>query len=789
MAEEALDGGGGDAGADEHREAGGGSGFGEVVGIGWPSGGGTGDDDAVGAEELGSGDGVGKREVGGEGVAGVFLFDVGEDGDVLGADGAAVAKEGAGLGLGHEAFVGDVGEGEVLDADELGPDGEGDGEGLAGAEGEDLHAHGGVADGVGDGEADGGHGCGDGGMVGGVDVGGVVHVLDHDRVEARGDQHAGLVGGGLGQSGDGLPAAGAAGEGPDVDHADEGFVSAEDLVQCGLHGGGYPRAMKLESVPVNRQLDGAGGGGVVAVEPGRVSAPTRAKIVATLGPASDSPEMIERLIMAGVAVFRLNLSHGKLEDHHRRITTVREVAAKLGLPVGVLGDLPGPKIRIGTVPGEGIELHAGQDVLLAPTATESKPGRTPVLSCGYATIGQDVLPGQRVLVNDGAIRMLAVERAKGDPAAALRCRVTTGGLVTSGKGINLPQSDLSVTALSDRDWACVQWAVQHGVDYLALSFVRTADEIRTLQEYLAGVCPASRAGEELLLGDGAGKPSMIPVIAKIEKPQAVANMDAIVKQADGIMVARGDLGVEMDIALVPVVQKQLVAAADNWGKPCIVATQMLESMISSPGPTRAEVTDVANAVFDGADAVMLSGETAVGKYPLVTVETMRRVIDTAEKRITELRHDPSPPRRVIASGYRTAALAHAAWYLARDMHAKAVVVWSQTGGGARYLSQTNFTVPIIAYSSSRRELRRMALLKGVRALRYDLASGSEHDLAAWNRTVDEELQTLGIASKGDIVVLLAGRPLGEPRVTNQMVVHEIGNPSTGFLAEATAGRG
>ncbi|MFN8729219.1 MAG: pyruvate kinase, partial [Planctomyces sp.] len=426
--------------------------------------------------------------------------------------------------------------------------------------------------------------------------------------------------------------------------------------------------------------------------------PTLVKIVATIGPACDTPEMVARLISAGVGVFRLNFSHGSFDQHEGRLRVIRSVASSMGLPVAVLGDLPGPKIRTGRVDdldgSGGLRLGTGQEVLIEASNVPARIDRgIPMLGCTYGGIVRDALPGQRVLINDGVIRMLVVASEVHDGAAVLRCAVTTGGVVTSSKGINLPDTDLKIPAITQRDLECVQWAVGQGIDFLALSFVRTPDEVRELKRILAGMCAVEFGTDQT------GEGSMIPVIAKIEKPQAVANMDAIVKQADGIMVARGDLGVEMDIALVPVVQKQLVAAADNWGKPCIVATQMLESMISSPGPTRAEVTDVANAVFDGADAVMLSGETAVGKFPLVTVETMRRVIDTAEKRITELRHDPSPPRRVIASGYRTAALAHAAWYLARDMHAKAVVVWSQTGGGARYLSQTNFTVPIIAYSS------------------------------------------------------------------------------------------
>ncbi|MCW5765096.1 MAG: pyruvate kinase, partial [Phycisphaeraceae bacterium] len=442
---------------------------------------------------------------------------------------------------------------------------------------------------------------------------------------------------------------------------------------------------------------------------------TRTKIVATVGPASESPAMIARLIEAGVSVFRLNLSHGELAAQSPRVAAIRAESARLGQPVAILGDLPGPKIRIGAVPDPGIELEAGQDVVIDPQAAAASVVRkVATFGCTFERIGQDVRPGQKVLINDGLIRLLAVDRAKSDDPRVLRCRVVVGGLVTSGKGINLPQSDLNVAALTERDVRCVEWAVGAQVDFLAMSFVRTAEEVLQLKRLLAGLCPAEPHPPRATGDESA---STIPVVAKIEKPQAVERMDEIIRAADAVMVARGDLGVEMDLSAVPAVQKRLIAAAGALGKTCIVATQMLETMIHNPTPTRAEASDVANAVLDGADAVMLSGETAVGKHPALVVETMRRIIDSAEAMIPTWANAPTPPAKVVETGFRTAAIADGAWHIARDIEAAAVVCWSQRGGGAaRQLSQTGFEIPIVAFSSDPRQTRRMALLRGVTPL-------------------------------------------------------------------------
>lgn len=523
----------------------------------------------------------------------------------------------------------------------------------------------------------------------------------------------------------------------------------------------------------------------------------RARIVATIGPASESPAAIERLINAGVDIFRFNFSHGTLADHARRLENVRAAAERLRRPVGCLGDLCGPKIRVGTVPNlrapdaaagcppgvpallPGVMVMAGDDVIIDPScevATLKDAGgrRQITLPTSYAPMAREVMPGHRVLINDGAVRMLAID---GD-GRTLRCSVTVGGLVTTRKGINLPDSRLSAPAITDEDWAAVEWSVRHGMDFLALSFVRSADEVNLLKDRLAGMCSIDKRHADKVLGEGT--PNFIPVVAKIEKPEAVAAIDSIVEAADAIMVARGDLGVEMDIAQVPVAQKRILAACENWGKPSIVATQMLETMIENAQPTRAEASDVANAIFDGAGAVMLSAETASGRHPALVVETMRRIILAAETRLDEMPMQESPPQVLQQRRYFTAALAHGAWHVVRDVGAVAVACWSENGGTARYLSQNDFRVPIVAYSSNPRATRRMSLLRGVTPV---LAQPPESGrLSDWSEQVDRDLVEMGLAKPGESIVLLAGRPLGRVYSTSTLAVSKIGSPSGGYRA-------
>lgn len=496
------------------------------------------------------------------------------------------------------------------------------------------------------------------------------------------------------------------------------------------------------------------------------------KIVATMGPSMDDPEVVKRLVLAGVSVFRLNFSHGDPDEHKLRLAIVRDAENATGRPLAILGDLSGPKIRVGAVPSAGIELHSGQDVVIRPGVAEARGGDTPVLPCAYERLSHEVRAGHRVLINDGAIRMLAVESAYGKSGAhdpSLRCRVIVGGLVTTGKGINLPDSDISAPAITDRDRDFVRWSVEHGVDFIAMSFVRRAEDVRALRDLLEhasrGEGPASDPRGLCAVG------GPIPIIAKIEKPQAVENIDEILEVADGIMVARGDLGVELDVAHVPVVQKRLIARAQDFGKPCIVATQMLESMIERAAPTRAEASDVANAILDGAGAVMLSGETAVGKHPVIVVETMRRIILYTEEQMRlgpKLSDPPIKPREMHDVA---AALAHGAWHVVADLNAALVAVWSQSGGTARLLSQNAFDVPILAFSSDRRAVRRMAMLRGVLPVFWRDIPTHRSDFAAF---VDRYTLEHNLVRKGKPTVLLAGKPFGVTGVVNTIAVRTAG---------------
>jgi len=511
---------------------------------------------------------------------------------------------------------------------------------------------------------------------------------------------------------------------------------------------------------------------------GEAQRPAYTKIVATIGPASDSPEMLARLIEAGVSVFRLNFSHGRFEEHAERLRRIRQAAGELQTPVAVLGDLQGPKLRVTRVPDlseqGGIIVETGSDVIFRRGVEEAfldEREGAPVLGSTFDPLFTDVEPGQRVLINDGAVRMLAVDCIPGEQ---LRCRVTFGGQITSGKGINLPESTLSVPAITEKDWTCVQWAAEHGIDYLALSFVRTAEEIRQLKDRLEELVPAGSSSPERGMG------AHIPVMAKIEKPQAVKNIDAIVQEADAIMVARGDLGVEMDVAAVPTAQRMIIAKCVEHGKPVVVATQMLESMITSASPTRAEASDVAGAVLQGADAVMLSGETAVGKHPALVVETMRRIIAVTEEGVRDAPPGPGTLPKLEELPYRSAALASGAWHIAREAHAKVVVVWSQNGGMARYLSRNDFRIPILAYTSSTVAARRMTLLANV----YPIVTAppTSGTLSEWTDVVERDLRARELAGDGDIAILIAGKPLGGVRAQDLLALLRVGDRASGFRA-------
>ncbi len=502
--------------------------------------------------------------------------------------------------------------------------------------------------------------------------------------------------------------------------------------------------------------------------------PAHAKIVATLGPASDSDEMLEKLIEAGVSVFRLNFSHGSLEDMDKRLTKVRRAIDNSGRCIATLGDLQGPKMRVCKVPDihedGGIMLNKGDQVYFRKGQGDAAiVDGSPSFDVTFDPFYEDVLPGQRVLINDGLIRMLAVEQEKGK---WLRCQVTAGGKVTSSKGVNLPDSELDMPAITERDWKCAKWACEHGLDYLALSFVRTADEILELKAKLdEWKCPGQQPGDSDM-------GTSIPVVAKIEMPQAITNLDSIIHATDAIMVARGDLGVEMDVAQVPIIQKYILAKCSALGKPCIVATQMLETMIESITPTRAEASDVANAVLDGCDAVMLSGETAVGAHPRVVVETMQRIIKVTESRMDQIVHSSGLPTDMKEYPFRSAALAKGVWHMADQLNAKAIVVWSQAGGMARYLSQFDFRVPIYGYTSSKMAANRMALYGGVTPIFTQPPETGR--LRDWTNQVENLIRAEGITKDGDAVLLVAGKPLGALLAQSTVSILRMGDASSGF---------
>ena len=485
------------------------------------------------------------------------------------------------------------------------------------------------------------------------------------------------------------------------------------------------------------------------MEPNPDSLLTRTKIVATMGPAVADREVLQTLLHAGVDVCRLNFSHGTPDGHSAMLANIREAAAELGRPIAVLGDLCGPKIRLGEIAdmdgSGGMPIEAGQELILQ---REPVVGRDGVVSSTWPGIVEEVVPGERVLIEDGLLRFLCMDKSR--DRLVLQC--SAGGVLKSRKGINLPNTKLSLPSLTDRDRHYLQWTIDNELDYVALSFVRRPEdvsELRTLMQ--AG---GSRAA----------------IIAKIEKAEAIEQIDAILAAADGLMVARGDLGVEMDLPQVPIIQKQLIRACRNAGKPVIVATQMLQSMIESSSPTRAEVSDVANAIFDGADGVMLSGETAVGRFPIGVVHMMGRVADVTEQDMARrhLYEQPSPySDEPLPLG---AATARAVRRLAEEIRCNLVVVYSQTGETARLFARQRFAVPVVALCDDAVTLRQLNLFYGV----LPIAMPMPADAARLLEQADACLQERKLAEKGDTIVLVAGRALGAPGSMNGIIVHTVG---------------
>ena len=471
----------------------------------------------------------------------------------------------------------------------------------------------------------------------------------------------------------------------------------------------------------------------------------RAKIVCTLGPACEESETILKLLQQGMDVARLNFSHGSHEEHARVIERIRAASRQLIRPVAILQDLQGPKIRTGPLKAgrAGVAVHPGAEIVI--TTEAEVEGDEKLISTTYPFLAQDVRPGDRLLVDDGLLEF-RVLRTDGVRLAA---EVVEGGILKEHKGINLPGVALRVEALSEKDRADLRFGVEHGVDYVALSFVRSAEDIQQ----------ARRALEEL------GR--ALPIIAKIEKPEALQNLDAIVEAADGLMVARGDLGVEVPPEQVPILQKSLVRKASHAGKPVIIATQMLESMIEHPRPTRAEASDVANAIWDGADAVMLSGETASGRYPLLAVQIMDRIVREAEQ--NHLMARPRPHEVPSAPLAFNDVVASAAVRAALESDSRCIACFTVGGTTARLLSRYRPHVPIVAYSPEQKVRRRMALYWGVTPRIMEPI----RDPDAMAKLVGDRLLQDELAMPGDRVVLVYGSPLGEPGHTNSLRLHQI----------------
>jgi pyruvate kinase len=465
------------------------------------------------------------------------------------------------------------------------------------------------------------------------------------------------------------------------------------------------------------------------------------KIVATLGPATDPPDTLTKMFEAGVNVFRLNASHGSQEDHARRIKAVRQLSADTGLNVGILLDLQGPKIRLGTFQNGGCTLEDGS---LFTITTQQVEG-TPEIACtSYSEFARDVKPGSRVLLADGTLELEVIST----DGVAARCRVIHGGWISDRKGINLPGVNVSTPSLSKKDIADAHFGVEQGVDFFALSFVRTGKDVLRLRHLLEEVDAAQ------------------PIVAKIEKPDALQNLDSIIEESDGIMVARGDLGVEMALEKVPVIQKMIIERCRQFGRFVITATQMLESMIENPLPTRAEVSDIANAIYDGSSAVMLSAETSAGKYPIEAVKMMAKIAVETEAevrrqgfKIVSLATDPTTPQ----------IIADAAFHVARSAEVSAIAVGTSSGASAKLLARYRPPVPIYAFTSSEMVARQLSIIYGVDAIISPAPASTDKMLQEMERVL---LATRRV-KPGDKVVFVAGQPVNQSGTTNILNLHRV----------------
>ncbi len=473
----------------------------------------------------------------------------------------------------------------------------------------------------------------------------------------------------------------------------------------------------------------------------------RTKIVATLGPASSDEKTIRRLLKAGMNVARLNLSHGSHDDHARTYALLRQASEKSEKPLCILLDLQGPKVRIGTLPGDEMTLAPGQKVTLTTQPEPTGAGEIPV---DFPQLAESVRPGRNILLDDGnlQLRVEAIDQGK------VTAQVLVGGVLKSHKGISLPEAHLDISSLTDKDINDLEFGLKLGVDAVALSFVRSEIDVTALREKISSISPERKN---------------IPIIAKLERPEALNHLDQIIDASDGVMVARGDLGVEMPPETVPIAQKRIIECANRHARVVITATQMLESMIHNPRPTRAEASDVANAIFDGTDEVMLSGETAVGEYPVQAVQTMAKIACQAEAHIEEWGRMQGPSSSDVP-GDDTLFMSLAVRELAHDRNVAAIAVFTMSGRTALIVSKTRPGVPILAFTPDHSTYQRMQMYWGVTPYLVPHTTSLESML----EDVDRVIQTTGVVKAGQEVALTCGFPVATVSPTNLVLLHHIG---------------
>lgn len=477
---------------------------------------------------------------------------------------------------------------------------------------------------------------------------------------------------------------------------------------------------------------------------GTCAAEPRTRIVCTLGPASESPDVLRAMVHAGMDVARINFSHGDQATHAARIRSVRKLAQEENAVVAILVDLQGPKIRVGEISGGSVELVPGSRLTLSARPVEGTRERVHV---DFPMLAQWVKPGNHILLDDGELELEVIS----SDAAEVVTQVVNGGYLLPHKGVNLPGIALPIPALTEKDYRDLKFAIDQGVDYIALSFVRKRQDVAELRSFLSEHSAAT------------------PIVAKIEKPEAIADIDGILDAADGVMVARGDLGVEAPPEQVPLYQKAIIRKANAAGKPVITATQMLESMVTHERPTRAEASDVANAILDGTDAIMLSAETAIGKYPVESVETMARIAHAVEG---EIQHRPSPaqgPKRLSIAD----AIGSATCEIAQQLGARVILTATTSGSTARMISRHRPHTPIFAVTSSEETRRRLALVWGIQCVVVPLATNLETMISQGIAVALEH----GVVQNGDRVVVTAGVPAGVSGRTNMLQVRTVGETS------------